>query len=418
MKLLEHHKVADDVFNVVGHHCRGGGNKKHTEISILKRNEGALSGWRRMGRRGIGFQCLAASLPMGVIGNCNRAREHRVRISGKARPTEEGFMRGLILVLACLAVAPSLADEGMWTFDNFPANAVKQRYGTDITAAWLDHVRLSTIRLANCTAAFVSPSGLMLTNHHCVESCLAELSSKDKSLVELGFAAANRAAELRCPSQIADVMDGAENVADTIARTTAGLSETAANDTRKRTLTSLEQECEQASAKAKSGKLRCQVVTLYQGGQYFLYKYKRYDDVRLVFAPEADIASFGGDPDNFQFPRWSLDFSVLRAYENEKPAVTPNYLQIKFDGPAANQLVFVPGHPGSTARMKTRAQLEFDRDISLPITLVRAAELRGRFIQFGSTNPADNRIVQAPLNSLQNAIKVRRKELDALNDDL
>jgi hypothetical protein len=182
-------------------------------------------------------------------------------------------------------------------------------------------------------------------------------------------------------------------------------------------LTTLEQGCEQASAKAKSGKLRCQGVTLYQGGQYFLYKYKRYDDVRMVFAPEADIASFGGDPDNFQFPRWSLDFSMLRAYENDRPAATPNYLQINFNGPAANQLVFVAGHPGSTARLQTRAQLEFDRDMPLPITLMRAAELRGRFIQFGTTNPADDRIVKAPLNSLQNAIKVRRKELDALNVD-
>src|SRR6202035_2280075 len=197
----------------------------------------------------------------------------------------------------------------------------------------------------------------------------------------------------------------------------AGLSDTAANDARKRTLTMLEQACEQASAKAKSGKLRCQGVSLYHGGQYFLYKYKRYDDVRLVFAPEADIASFGGDPDNFQFPRWSLDFSILRAYENGKPAATPNYLQIDFAGPAPNQLVFVTGHPGSTARLQTRAQLEFDRDLPLPISLMRAAELRGRFIQFGTTNPADYRIVQAPLNSLQNAIKVRRKELDALNDD-
>lgn len=328
-------------------------------------------------------------------------------------------MRGLILLLASLGVLPALADEGMWTFDNFPANAVKQRYGAGgITTAWLDHVRLSTIRLSNCTASFVSPEGLILTNHHCVESCLAELSSKEKSLVELGFAAANRGAELRCPEQLADVLVGTENVTETVARSTAGLSETAANDTRKRTLTSLEQECEQASAKAKSGRLRCQVVTLYQGGQYFLYKYKRYDDVRLVFAPEADIASFGGDPDNFQFPRWSLDFSMLRAYENDKAAATPNYLQISFRGPAADQLVFVAGHPGSTARLKTRAQLEFDRDIALPITLIRAAELRGRFIQFGSTNPVDDRIIQAPLNSLQNAIKVRRKQLDALHDDL
>ena len=332
-------------------------------------------------------------------------------------------MRGFVLALACMAALvcvaalPALADEGMWTFDNFPSDAVKQHYGADITSAWLDHVRLSTIRLANCTASFVSPDGLILTNHHCAESCLAELSSKDKSLVELGFAAANRGAEERCPAQLADVLVGTEDVTDAVSKAIAGLSETAANDARKRTLTTLEQACEQASAKAKSGKLRCQVVTLYQGGQYFLYKYKRYDDVRLVFAPEADIASFGGDPDNFQFPRWSLDFSMLRAYENGKPAATPNHLQINFDGPAANQLVFVAGHPGSTARLQTRAQLEFDRDLPLPITLMRAAELRGRFIQFGTTNPADDRIVQAPLNSLQNAIKVRRKQLDALNDD-
>jgi hypothetical protein len=326
-------------------------------------------------------------------------------------------MRGFLLALACVAALPAFADEGMWTFDNFPATAVKQHYGADVTPAWLDHVRLSTIRLTNCTASFVSPQGLMLTNHHCVESCLAELSTKEKSLVELGFAAVDRSAEQRCPAQLADVLVGTEDVTDTVSAAIAGLSDTAANDARKRTLTTLEQGCEQASAKAKSGKLRCQVVTLYHGGQYFLYKYKRYDDVRLVFSPEADIASFGGDPDNFQFPRWSLDFSMLRAYENGKAAATPNYLQIKFDGPAANQLVFVAGHPGSTARLQTRAQLEFDRDLPLPITLMRAAELRGRFIQFGSTNPADDRIVRAPLNSLQNAIKVRRKELDALNND-
>jgi Peptidase S46 len=323
-------------------------------------------------------------------------------------------MRGLLLAVACMAMLPALADEGMWTFDNFPSSPVKQLYGADITPAWLDHVRLSTIRLSNCTASFVSPQGLILTNHHCVESCLAELSSRDKSLVELGYAAAGRGAELRCPAQLADVLVGSENVTDTVSKAIAGLSDTAANDARKRTLTTLEQSCEQESAKSRTGKLRCQVVTLYQGGQYFLYKYKRYDDIRLVFAPEADIASFGGDPDNFQFPRWSLDFSILRAYENDKPAITPNYLQFNFDGPAVNQLVFVPGHPGSTARLQTRAQLEFERDLSLPITLMRASELRGRFIQFGYTNPADERIVQAPLNSLQNAIKVRRKELDAL----
>src|SRR5271168_5609306 len=135
----------------------------------------------------------------------------------------EDCMRGFLLALACLAVLPVFADEGMWTFDNFPSGAVKQRYGTDITPAWLDHVRLSTIRLTNCTASFVSPEGLILTNHHCVESCLAELSSKDRSLVELGFAAADRRAEQRCPAQLADVLVGSENVTDTISKAIAGL---------------------------------------------------------------------------------------------------------------------------------------------------------------------------------------------------
>src|ERR1700733_8401407 len=148
-------------------------------------------------------------------------------------------MRGFLLVLTCLAALPAFADEGMWTFDNFPSGAVKQRYEADITPAWLDHVRLSTIRLTNCTASFVSPEGLILTNHHCVESCLAELSSKDRSLVQLGFAAADRRAEQRCPAQLADVLVGSENVTDTVSKAIAGMGDTAANDARKRTPTSI-----------------------------------------------------------------------------------------------------------------------------------------------------------------------------------
>jgi Peptidase S46 len=326
-------------------------------------------------------------------------------------------MRGFLPALALLSVLPAFADEGMWTFDHFPSDSVKRQYGADITRAWLDHVRLSTIRLTNCTASFVSSEGLILTNHHCLESCLAELSSKDKSLMDLGFAAPDRRGEPSCPAQLADVLVGSENVTDTLSKATSGLSDAAANAARKRTLTGLEDDCERAGERAKSGRLRCQVVSLYRGAQYFLYKYKRYSDLRLVFAPEADIAAFGGDPDNFQYPRWSLDFALLRAYENGRPAVTPNYLKIDFRGPAPNQLVFVSGNPGSTARLETRAQLEFDRDLRLPITLMRASELRGRFIQFGDIDPEHGRIVRAPLNILQNALKVRRKELDALHDD-
>jgi Peptidase S46 len=326
-------------------------------------------------------------------------------------------MRGLLLLAACTASLSATANEGMWTFDNFPSTTVRQSFGANVTPAWLDHVRLSTLRLTNCTASFVSPEGLILTNHHCIESCLAELSSKEKSVLELGFRASTRKEEQRCPAQHADVLVGTENITDAVLKADSGLSDAAANTARKKLLTSLEQACEQASAHAKSGKLECQSVRLYQGGQYFLYKYKRYSDLRLVFAPEADIAAFGGDPDNFQFPRWSLDFSVLRAYEDNKPAQTPNYLQIDFAGPSADQLVFVSGDPGTTERLQTRSQLEFDRDVSLPIALLRASELRGRYIQFGKNNVGDERITLAPLNSLQNGIKVRRKELDALNDD-
>jgi hypothetical protein len=326
-------------------------------------------------------------------------------------------MRGLVLLAACAIFLPAHAEEGMWTFDDFPAAAIKRSFGVDITPLWLEHVRLSTLRLTNCTASFVSSEGLILTNHHCVASCLAELSSKEKSLLELGFGAPTRKEELRCAAQYADVLVGTENITDEVLKAESGLGEAAANDARKKKLTLLEQACRQASAKAAAGRLECQSVRLYQGGQYFLYKYKRYTDLRLVFAPEADIAAFGGDPDNFQFPRWTLDFSMLRAYEDNKPAKTPNHLQIDFAGPSANQLVFVSGAPGATARLQTRAQLEFDRDVSLPITLMRASELRGRYIQFSKTNIGDERIVLAPLNSLQNIIKVHRKELDALNDD-
>jgi hypothetical protein len=278
-------------------------------------------------------------------------------------------------------------------------------------------VRLSTIRLTNCTASFVSPQGLILTNHHCVESCLGELSSKQDSLLENGFSAATPKDERRCQTQVADVLVATENVTAAVTKAVAGFSDEAANDARKRTLTALEQTCEQSGARSSRGALKCQVVTLYQGGQYFLYKYKRYDDVRLVFTPETDIAAFGGDPDNFQFPRWSLDFAVLRAYEHGKPARTPDHLKIDFSGPRPGELVFVSGHPGSTFRLETPAQLEFERDVSLPTTLLRTSELRGGYIQYGRSNQSDMHLVEAPLNSLENGIKVRRKLLDALHDD-
>jgi hypothetical protein len=323
-----------------------------------------------------------------------------------------------LALLVLSAATPALADEGMWTFHDFPANLVKQKYGADITPAWLDRVRTSTLRLSNCTASFVSASGLILTNHHCSAACLDENSTGSNNLFQNGYLAANREQELRCRTQFADVLMEMENVTAKVESATRNLDAKAANDARKRTLTQLEQECETASQTAKTGRLKCESVDLYQGGQYWLYKYKRYDDVRLVFAPEYGIAAFGGDPDNFQFPRWCLDMSVLRAYDaNGKPVIPLNHLQIDVAGPQPGELVFVSGHPGSTDRLLTVAQLKELRDVALPEYLVRNSELRGRLIQYGKTSAEAERIVAQPLEGLENSLKVRRKQLDALLDD-
>ncbi len=324
----------------------------------------------------------------------------------------------LLATLALLASGAAGADEGMWTYHDFPANLVKQKYGADITAAWLDRARNSTVRLAGCTAAFVSATGLILTNHHCSAPCLDENSTREANLFKNGYLATNRERELRCRQQVADILIEMENVTAKVDGATRNLDDRSANEARKKTLTQLEQACEDASAASRTGKLHCESVDLYAGGQYWLYKYKRYNDVRLVFAPEYGIAAFGGDPDNFQFPRWCLDMSLLRAYDAAGKAVVPlNHLQIDPAGPTPGQLVFVSGHPGSTDRLLTVAQLRLLRDIDLPQWLLRNSELRGRYIQYGKTGPEAARIVEQPLEGLENGIKVRRKLLDALHDE-
>ncbi|HEU4778964.1 MAG TPA: S46 family peptidase [Steroidobacteraceae bacterium] len=321
--------------------------------------------------------------------------------------------------LACAAVAAlmaclcsvSHADEGMWTFHGFPFAKANAALKTNLDQAWLDRVRSATVRLSNCTATFVSNEGMILTNHHCIAACLAEQSSKEKSYLEDGFLAKTRDEEKRCQTQVADVLIGMEEITAKVAAATAGKDEATANDVRKSTLTQLEGECEAQATQ------KCQTVTLYEGGQYWLYKYKRYTDVRLVFAPEASIAAFGGDPDNFQFPRWCLDMGLLRAYENGKPAMPSTFLKVNFAGPAAGDPVFVSGHPGSTDRLLTLAQLKQQRNLDLPQWLLRYSEIRGRLIQFTAVSPQNERIAADLLSGIENGIKVRRKMLDALHED-
>jgi hypothetical protein len=321
-----------------------------------------------------------------------------------------------LLSAACLLTGAASADEGMWTFDNFPSAAVAKEHGVEIGPAWLERVRLSVVRLAGCTASFVSDRGLMLTNNHCIQGCLAQHSTRELSLMATGVSANNRDEELRCATQVADVLVELEEITPLVTAATRGLDDSQAKERRRETLTTLEQRCEDASI-SSGNPLKCEAVTLYGGGQYWLYQYRRYTDVRLVFTPEDGIAGFGGDPDNFQFPRWCLDMALLRVYADGQPAETPNHFTIDFDGPEAGELVFVAGHPGSTDRQLTVAQLQLLRDRVLPPALLRASELRGRYAQFAKTSAAAERIVRDPLNGLQNSLKVQRKLLDALLDD-
>jgi len=323
-----------------------------------------------------------------------------------------------LTAFAALATLPAAADEGMWTFDNPPRDAIQQKYGVTLDTAWLDRVRLATVRLdGGCTGSFISGEGLVLTNHHCAEDCIASNSSEGNDLVGNGFHATSREKELHCEEDSISVLVGTEDVTAKVAAALAGVAPEGVVEARRAALTKLEQACEEASSKSKGGALKCERVSLYQGGQYWIYKYRRYEDVRLVFAPERDIAAFGGDPDNFQFPRWSLDFSLLRVWDGDKPAKTPDHLRFAWGGAQPGDAVFVSGHPGNTDRLLTSAQLAVQRDTFMPFWLMRFSELRGRMIQYSKTGDEARRTAEAYLNSVENSIKVRRKQFDALLDD-
>ena len=320
--------------------------------------------------------------------------------------------RSCIYVALLLLCAPATADEGMWTLDNFPRDAVQDKYGVEITDAWLETVQRSITRLdSGCTGSFVSANGLVLTNHHCARRCISQNSTAELDLEADGFLAANYAEELACPADQISVLMQTEEITEQVSEATAGKGEAEAGEARRKALTRLEQECEEASG------LKCESESLYQGGQHWLYKYKRYEDVKLVFAPEADIAAFGGDPDNFNFPRWCLDMSLLRVYEDGEPASTPTHLKWRVDGLTPGEAMFIAGHPGSTQRLLTVSDLKFLRDTSIPHWLLRNVELRGRYIQYAKTGEEANRTTRAPLMGLENGIKVQRKRLDALHND-
>ncbi|HTB66341.1 MAG TPA: S46 family peptidase [Steroidobacteraceae bacterium] len=312
-----------------------------------------------------------------------------------------------------LLVSATFADEGMWTFDNFPAAAVRQKYAVEIDKAWLDRVQRAAVRLSSgCSASIVTADGLVLTNDHCVRDCAQALSSAGQDYARDGFSATARTQERLCPGMQAEILSSITDDTTRITAAVKGKTGEAFVKARDAEIAAVEK----AGCEGRESQYRCQVISLYQGGQYKLYTYRKYSDVRLVFAPEEQTAFFGGDPDNFNFPRYDLDFSIVRLYENGQPMKTPDHLTWRTTAPRDGEPVFVAGNPGSTERLLTAAQLTFIRDVSLPTTLLLYSELRGRLLRFGEESTERARTADHVLFSLENSFKAFSGQLKALTD--
>ena len=325
-------------------------------------------------------------------------------------------MRRLVWILSCALVLwmvlPVRADEGMWTFNNFPRQLVQQRYAFSITDAWLDHVRLSSVRFNNGgSGSFVSPEGLVMTNHHVGSECIQEVSTATNDYMANGFYAPARDKEAKCSSLELNVLMGIEDVTSAV---NAGLSphtDAAARlSSQRATMSRLEKECTE-----KTG-LRCDVVILYEGGVFNLYRYKKYTDVRLVFAPEAEVAFYGGDPDNFTYPRYDLDVAFFHVYENNQPVKAADYLVWNTADLKEKDLVFVSGNPGSTDRQKAMAQLQFLRDVQIPV-VIQFIQARLKLLRdFTARGPEQARVARDTILSYENSLKVYVYQLAALRD--
>ena len=323
-------------------------------------------------------------------------------------------MRAMLgAVVLGAAISPAQADEGMWTFNNVPADRIAASYGFKPDQTWLDRVRLSSLRLAGgCSAAFVSPRGLVQTNHHCARDCIQEISTPEKDFIAAGFYAREDVDEIKCPgvevNQLVDITD----VTKRISKAIAGKDGPAFADAMKAEKAGIARECS-----GNDDNVRCDVIDLYNGGVYNLYRYRRYQDVRLVFAPEVSIAFFGGDPDNFEFPRYNLDVTYLRVYADGRPLdSSANSLRYAKADVQPGDLVFTSGHPGSTNRLDTVAELEFKRDVSFPRWIFETSELRGLLTEFSNRGPEHERIAKWLLYSTENGLKAAKGEFYALVD--
>lgn len=318
-------------------------------------------------------------------------------------------------LLACAAAAVILpastarAEEGMWTFENFPLQRVNAAYGLELDQAWLDRVRGAVVRISGCSGSVQSPEGLVLTNAHCVAYCLQDLAGRGQADMDEGFAAATREDERTCPGQTADILVDVQDVTDRMQAAGEGQEGAA--------LIQALQSTERAIVSEVCGddaRYSCQVVSFHRGGRYALYRHRTYRDVRLVFAPETDVSAFGGDPDNFNFPRYSLDFAFLRLYDEAGPASTPRFLKWNPSAPREGDATFVAGNPAVTQRQMTMAELMRQRDQGLPIMVAQLAELRGRLLQYSEAGRRQSAATANAVAGVENSFKIYNGHLAAL----
>ncbi len=322
---------------------------------------------------------------------------------------------GWIAMLTMMLVGPGLAwaDEGMWVFNNLPLKQLREKYGFEPSPDWIKHVQLSAVRFnSGGSGSFVSPDGLVMTNHHVGADTLQKISTPKRNYYETGFYAASRDQEVKAPDLELNVVVDIQDVTDRVnAEIQPGLSDAEADTARRRAMARIEKE-----ATDRNG-LRNDVVKLYQGGQYHLYTYKIYTDVRLVFAPEFAIAFFGGDTDNFEYPRYDLDVCFFRAYEDGQPAKVEHYLTWSASGTKAGDLVFVAGNPGRTSRLNTLAHLEYLRDVAFPLQLGFLKD-REKFLQeYSSRGEEQARQAKEYLFGIQNSLKARTGGLVGLKNE-
>ncbi len=307
---------------------------------------------------------------------------------------------------------PLQGDEGMWLFNQPPREQLRARHQFEVTDAWLEHLQKASVRFeSGGSGSFVSEDGLVMSNHHVASDAIQKLSTAERNLMRDGFLARTRAEELKCADLEVNVLTSIEDVT---ARVEAAVPADATTDqavaARRAVTAAIEQE-----SLDKTG-LHGEVVTLYQGGAYHLYRYKQYTDVRLVFAPEQQIAFFGGDPDNFEYPRYCLDVSFVRVYENDQPVKVPHYLRWSPAGSKEGELVLVSGHPGRTDRLLTLAELEYHRDVLQPAALERLNRVEVALMAWSGRSKENARRARDELFGIQNSRKARLGGLAGLQD--